>query len=240
MARQPQWANWPYDFGWAFFRSIPQGQPDAAPGHVRLFNVENMESFWNVHILSMDHMVQKHMSDRDSKPGQAVNMPGGAVEVVPYRALDEEADLLLQRGMQPHTDRTPLTIRFTSGQMMKNVPRDWWEGLAAGHLQRRKQEPAVVLNLNGQSVTLTYECFDAVCKDFTRQRGPFVSAGWWPELIDPYRDLGQHTGPRPVQGFANALGQGAQVLEGQTPPAANPAAVAQQGVVNPFEQEGMV
>lgn len=242
MARAPAWANWPFDFGWAFFRSVPQGQPEAAPGRVRLFNLENMETFWDVHVQSMDMMAQKHMQDRDTKPGQAVNMGNGAVETIPYRALDEEADLLQQRGMQPHPDRTPLTVRFVTGQVLKNAPRDWWEGLAAGHLQRRKQEAPVVLNVNGQSLTLTYECFDAFCKDFTRRRGDFVSAGWWPELVDPYRDVGQHQeGPRPVQGFANALGHGAQVMQGQAPPApANPAAAAQQGVVNPFEQEGLV
>ena len=241
MARLPEYSAWPYDFVWAFFPSVPRGHPDAAPGRVRLFHVENMDSFWDLHILSMDQIAQKHMSDRDIKPGQAVNMgAGGGQESIPYRALDEEADMLLQRGMQPHPDRTPLTVRFVSGQRMKEVPRDWWESLAAGHLQRRKQEPPVVLDVNGQAVTLTYECFDALCKDFTRQRGAFGSAGWWPELVDPYRDVGQHDGPRPVAGFANALGQGAQVMQGQPVPAQPGQPAPSPGIANPFEQEGMV
>jgi hypothetical protein len=218
MPRPPEYASWPFDHAWAFFPSIPQGKPDAGPGRIRLFHLETM-GYWDIHVVSMDQMAQKHMQDRDIKPGQAVNMPGGMVEVIPYRALDDEADQLTQRGMQPNPDRTPMTIRFVSGQQMKEVPRDWWESLAAGHLQRRKAEPPVVLNVNNQAVTLTYECFDGLCKDFTRRRGDFVSAGWWPELVDPFRDIGQHKeGPRPVQGFANALGHGAQVMQGQQPP----------------------
>jgi hypothetical protein len=233
MARPPEYANWPFDFCWAYFQSVPPGKPDAGPGRVRLFYLDTM-AYWDLHVQSMDVMAQKHMSDRDVKPGQSVNMGNGAVEVIPYRALDDEADLLQQRGMQPNPDRTAVTIRFVSGQFMKDTARDWWEGLAAGHLQRRKLEPPVVLNVNGQSVTLTYECFDGLCKDFTRRRGDFVSAGWWPELVDPYRDMGQFGGPKPVQGFANALGHNVSVMSGQQGPVPGPA--GQAPMAHPAEE----
>lgn len=226
MPRDPQYASWPFDFVWVFFKHTPQGE-GAGPGRIRLFHVENMQSYWDVHIVSMDAMARQHMQDRDTKPGQPINMGPMGAEVVPYRDLDDEADRLMQRGMQPSPDRSAVTVRFQSGQQMPNTPREWWESLSAGHIQRRKQEPPVVITVSGTQLTLPYECFDALCKDFMRRRGDFVSAGWWPELVDPYRDLGQHKeGPRPVQGFADALGHGNQVMQGQNQaPGAQPATV---------------
>lgn len=219
MPRPPEYANWPFDFVWAFLKSVPAGQPGAGPGCVRLFNVEDMTGFWDIHIVSMDAIARQHMQDRERKPGQPVNMGGSGTEIIPYRDLDDEADRLIQRGMQPSTDRSPLTVRFEAGRPMENTPREWWEQVAAQHVQRRKQEPPVVLNVASAQINLKYECFDALCKDFMRRRGDFVSAGWWPELVDPYRDMGQHkVGPKPVEGRANALGQGAQVLTGQAGP----------------------
>jgi len=226
MPRPPEYSNWPFEFVWAFFKHTPQG-PDAGSGRVRLFHVENATAFWDVHIVSMDAMARAHMQDRDTKAGQPINMGPLGTEVVPYRDLDDEADRLMQRGMQPNTDQNPITVRFKSGQQMPNTPREWWDNLAAQHIQRRKQEPPVVVNVGGTQLTLTYETFDALCKDFMRRRGDFVSAGWFPELVDPHRDMGQHKeGPRPVQGFADALGHGNQVMQGQHPaPGALPAPV---------------
>lgn len=216
MPRPPEYANWPHDFVWAFLKSTPQGQPGAGPGAVRLFNVEDISRGWDIHILAMDAMARQHMQDRERKPGQPVNMGASGMQIIPYRDLDDEADRLIQRGMQPSTDRNPITVRFEGGGVMEHTPRDWWEQVAAQHIQRRKLEPPVVLTVGQAQVTLKYECFDALCKDFMRRRGDFVSAGWWPELVDPYRDMGQHkVGPKPVEGRANALGQGVQVLQGQ-------------------------
>jgi len=217
MPRPPEWANWPWDHGWQWGASVPQG-PSAYPGHVRLIHLESQQ-YWDIHVLHMDQIAQQHLQNREVKHGQPVKMGDGRVLEVPYKILDDEADFLMSRGMTPHSDRTPIRLQFKDGTVMDKTPRDWFEQLAANHVQRRTQEPPVPLGVaKDKQIMLTYPCIDALCKDFMRRRGDWIAAGKWPELINPFRDVGQHQeGPRPVQGHANALGEGVQVLQGQQP-----------------------
>jgi len=224
-----------------------QGAPNPSPGMVRLVHLDS-QKYWDIHVLNADAMAREHMQNLQKKPGLQVNMGVQGVEEIPYADLDAEADSLIQRGMQPSPDRTPLTVKFKSGRSMEKVDRQWWEQHAANHITRRKQEPPSVLQMgDGQAVTLTYEAFDSMCKDYMRRRADFISSGWWPELIDPYRDTGQHAkGPKPVDGRPDALGQGVQVLDASKvpPPGAPGAPSAPQegagGAPHPFENESLV
>lgn len=268
MPRPPEYANFPFDFHWWFVPNIPQGHRDAGPGRCRLVHLDSQQ-YWDIHIVHLDKMAQEHMQNRMRKPGQPVNMGAHGIKEIPYYPLDEEADALLQRGMRPNPDRSDITVLCSDGFKVDKCPRDWWEQLAAGHINRRKQEPAVQLQMGqNKTVSLTFECFDAMCKDFMRRRGDMISSGIFPELVDPYRDVGQLKGPKPVDGRANAMGYGAQVLQGQNaqppgpggqgaqqptpapqapplPPGAPPPQQgahqqAQPGTHQPFENEGIV
>lgn len=211
MARPPDFANWPWDYAWWFLQSNKEG-----PGRARISHLDSGQ-WWDIHVTNVDQIAQRHMQDRESKTGQNLRMQDGQLREVPYKALDEEADLLMARAMQPSPDRSELRIIFKDGTPMEKFPRDFWEQLAAQHIERRKAEPTVQLNLgNNQQITVPYIWFDSFCKDFMRRRGDLVAIGWWPELLQ--KDYGQHAeGPKPVDGRANAMGWGAPVMDGQTP-----------------------
>ena len=211
MPRPPEFANWPWDYAWWFLKS-----EKTEPGRARIGHLES-GNYWDLHVRSMDALARQHLQDlRTTKAGQVVTMPDSRNLEIPYHLLDEEADMLQQRAMKPSPDRKPLTINCKDGTPIQGVPREWWEQLAANHIGRRKQEPAVVLKMgNGAQITVPYEFFDALCKDFSRRRGDMVAAGWWPELL--MADYGQMGGPKPVAGLSNALGQGAQVMDGKQP-----------------------
>lgn len=223
MPRNPQWANWPFDYGWLWWPSGAEGKP----GHVRIGHLDT-DRWWELPIRTWDAVAQKHMSDRTIKPGQPVGMGGNVVLEIPYAALDDEADALVRRQMRPNMDRSNVIVRARDGTFInknQGVPRDWWENLAAQHVQRRKQEPPVTLNMGGVTLAISYECFDAMVKDFVKNmRDRFISAGMWPELLihegihDPSKP-----GPLPVQGRANAFGQGTTVVRpGQPAPPGQP------------------
>lgn len=212
MPRDPRWNGWPFSFGWLWW---PSGEKDEKnviqPGHVRLGHLDS-NRWWQVPIRVWDELAQKHMNDRTIKPGQPVQMPDRKVLTIPYMLLDDEADALLRRQMRPNMDRSPLKLKSVEGVVIAQAPRDWFEGLSATHIQRRKTEPPISLRVGNEIITIDYECFDAVVKDFVRnQRDRFVAAGKWPELLihegikDPNKP-----GPLPVQGRADAFGQGAQ------------------------------
>lgn len=206
MPRDPRWAGWPFEFGWIWW---PSGEQNKA-GHVRIGHLDT-DRWWEVPITFWDTLSQKHMNDRTIKAGQPVQMPDRKVLEIPYQALDDEADALMRRQMRPNMDRSPLTIRAKDGTPIQNCPREWWEQLAAQHMERRKTEPPVSLRLGQDTITIGFACFDAIVKDFVRnQRDRFVAAGKWPELLihegiaNPNKP-----GPLPVQGRADAFGQGA-------------------------------
>lgn len=206
MPRNPQWAQWPFAFGWIWWPSGEQNQG----GHLRLGHLDS-DKWWQIPIRVWDELAQKHMNDRTVKSGQPVQMPDRRVLEVPYQTLDDEADALLRRQMRPNVVRDPLDLKMRDGTMLKQAPRDWFEGLAAAHVQRRKQEPPISMRLGPDNIVVDYECFDAIVKDFVRnQRDRFVAAGKWPELLihegvkDPNKP-----GPLPVQGRADAFGHGA-------------------------------
>jgi len=245
MPRVPEWANWPFDYGMIWW---PSGL-DGKPGHVRIGHLESTPQaphgvWWEVPIRTWDSIAQKHMSDRVSKPGQPIRMPDGKMLEIPFPALDDEADSLLARSMNPSMDRSNVLLRARDGTPINGqdgVPRDWWESLAAQHVQRRKTEAPVVLNLGQVVLTISYECFDWIVKDFVRNmRDRFISAGKWPELLihegimDPSKP-----GPLPVDGRANAFGQGTSVLNPAQAQGGQPA--GQQQIMPPaVEQEGLV
>lgn len=237
MPKPPEWANWPFDYGMIWWPSGYEGKP----GHMRIGHLES-GSWWEVPIRTWDAIAQKHMSDRGAKPGQPIRMPDGRMLEIPFPALDDEADALVSRAMNPSMDRANVRLRARDGTPINGndgVPRDWWEALAAQHVQRRKTEAPVVLHLGQVVLTISYECFDWIVKDFVRNmRDRFISAGKWPELLihegvsDPAKP-----GPLPVDGRANAFGQGTTVF--------NPAQQQPQGPAGPIlppavEQEGLV
>ena len=210
MPRDPRWSGWPFAFGWIWW---PSGEKDVnnqiRPGHVRIGALD-ADRWWEIPIRVWDELAQKHMNDRTIKPGQPVQMPDRKVLNIPYMLLDDEADALVRRQMRPNADRTPLRVKTLEGVILEQAPRDWFESLAATHIQRRKTEPPNSLRIGNEVVTVDYECFDAIVKDFVRnQRDRFLAAGKWPELLihEGVRDPNK-PGPLPVQGRADAFGQG--------------------------------
>lgn len=241
MGRAPGYENHPFDHAWWFYPSQIQGAQIVTPGFIRLADAPiGGRGVWDVLVKAFDPIAQKHMADRTVRPGQPIQMGDGRVLTVPYLLLDDEADAMLGRGMAPHPDRNPIDVpvRDQNGEVvlahdgkptvLKSAPRDWFENLARSHIQRRNSEPPVTLNLGtgpqGQpiQIVVTFAFFDALCKDFMRRRGDFVAAGWWPELL--MKDYGQIRTPDgksiapPVDGRANALGHGVNVMDGQKPP----------------------
>lgn len=215
MPRPPEFASWPFDFAWWFLKSNPQPGADQGPGRVRLAHLDSGQA-WDIHVRVMDGVAQKFNQDREVMQGGLVQMADNSVHEIPFRPLDDAADAMIQRGMQPQAYREPLAITFRDGERMDAVPMEWWEARVVEHIARRKTFPPVPLDMGGgQVLTVTFECFDALCKDYLRRRGDFTAAGWWPELL--MADYGQLEGPKPVDGRANALGQGAQVMQGQLP-----------------------
>jgi hypothetical protein len=207
MPRNPQWAQWPFAFGWIWWPSGEQGRP----GHVRVGHLDS-DKWWELPIRTWDELAQRHMNDRTIKPGQPVQMADRRVLEVPYQMLDDEADALLRRQMRPNMDRSPVKIKMRDGTVIEAAPRDWFEGLAASHVQRRKQEPAISMRLGEANIVIDYECFDAIVKDFVRnQRDRFVAAGKWPELLihEGVAKNPKDQGPLPVQGRSDAFGHGA-------------------------------
>ncbi|MGH8866079.1 MAG: hypothetical protein ACREVZ_15790 [Burkholderiales bacterium] len=238
MPRPPEFANWPFDFAWWFLKSSlndPQvPQAERGPGCVRLAHLDSGQA-WNIHVRVMDEIARKYDMDRDTLQGGMVQFGDGTVHEIAYRRLDDDADAMQARKLVPHPVRTPFTLIFKDSVKMEQVPMDWWEARVVEHINRRKAMPVVPLDMgNGQVVNLALECFDALCKDFSRRRGDFTAAGWWPELL--MADYGQMQGPKPVDGRANALGQGAQVMQGQQPPGGQPGQAAHPGL----EHEGLV
>lgn len=237
MPKPPEFANWPFDFAWWFIKNSqndPQvPQQDRIAGHVRLAHLESGQA-WNVPVRTMDAVAQKFNQDREVMQGGLVKMGDGTVHEIPFRPLDDESDAMVARGMRPSSFRDPITVTFRDGMRMEKVPMEWWEERVVEHINRRKLFPPVPLDMGGGTViSLAFECFDALCKDFLRRRGDFTAAGWWPELL--MQDYGQFKeGPRPVDGRANALGQGVQVMQGQQ--AQQPGQVTHPGVDN----EGVV
>jgi hypothetical protein len=217
MPRDPRWAGWTFAFGWIWW---PTGEKDQSnqprPGHVRIGALD-VDRWWEIPIRVWDELAQKHMNDRTIKPGQPVQMNDRRVLTIPYMVLDDEADALMRRQMRPNADRSPVRLKTVEGVPLNETPRDFFESLAATHIQRRKTEPPISLRVGNDVVTIDYECFDAIVKDFVRnQRDRFLAAGKWPELLihegvaDPRKP-----GPLPVQGRADAFGQGA--VPGLTP-----------------------
>ena len=208
---QPQQVAPPLKYNWFWISSGFEG----GPGRVKIQEAANTQNSWEIHIAAFDQIAQKYLMDRTAKTGQPVTMPDGRVLEVPYDRIDNAADEFLARGPSPSRD--PMTVIFRDDIRMDNVTMDFWEELIKAHLQRRKSEPALPLDFgNGNVVQIPFENWDAICKDFMRRRGDIVSAGKWPELI--HKDEGQfEKGPKPVEGRANALGQGVSVA-GQPPP----------------------
>lgn len=236
MPRPPEFANWPFEFAWWFIKNslndpaVPQ--PERMAGHVRIGHLDSGQA-WNIPVRTMDAVAQKFNQDREVMQGGLVQMQDQTVHEIPFRPLDDEADAMIARGMQPSSYRQPVTVTFRDGMRMEKVPMEWWEARVVEHINRRKLFPPVPLDMGGGTVlTLAFDCFDALCKDFLRRRGDFTAAGWWPELL--MQDFGQFKeGPRPVDGRANALGQGASVMKGQAP---QPGQVTHPGTDN----EGVV
>ena len=210
----PGFEEWPFDHAWFF---IPHNPQTKAPGHVKITDQPTGgQTAWDIDVRTFDQIAQNYFQQMDTKVGQPIQMPDGRVLHVAYRALDDDADRMLQRHGQPGPTE-PLTLVTTEGVEIPNTPRDYWEQLLVAHLNRRKQEPGVTLDLgNGRQLQVTFEFFDGLCKDFQRRRGDLIAAGLWPELV--MVDKGQfEKGPRPVEGRANALGMGAAPM-GPAPP----------------------
>jgi hypothetical protein len=204
MPRDPRWAGWPFPFGWIWW---PSGEANKK-GHVRIGHLDS-DRWWELPIRAWDDLAQRHMNDRTIKPGQPVQMGDRRVLEIPYALLDDEADSLMRRQGMPNMDRSPLNIKARDGTPIQACPRDWWETLAKQHIERRKTDTPVTLKLGQDTLTIPFDNFDAIVKDFVRnQRDRFVAAGKWPELlihegIDPKKP-----GPLPVQGRADAFGRG--------------------------------
>lgn len=232
MPRHPEDQSWPFRIKW-WFMARTQDYP---AGHVRFADVESWngqmyDKGWVIHVLSMDVLVRQHWVDIQKKPGQYVTMPDGRSLEIPYAVLDGDADALLrpQAGVSPVSinthdggtitiwpspDRSPVDIVTRDGTKIRSCPREWWEELLVRHIQRRKAEPPVTLDMgNGVTLQESYEWFDALCKDFMRRRADLVAVGWWPELMirESVSDA-SNPGPLPVNGRPNALGEGANVV----------------------------
>lgn len=222
-----RFAHWPkeWDLAWWF---IPSGERGDTPPQI----------VGDAEIRSFDAVAQGHIAQLASLPGIPVRQADGAVKEVPYRALDEEADYLVRRGMQPSPDRSPITVRFTDGTTMKNTPRDWWEQLVAMHIDARARRPAVQLNFGARAITVPFLWFDALCKDYVQRRGDMLAVGAWPELLIRERIADpSNPGPLPVDGRPNALGMGVRVT---TPEELQRASPAHGGGAHPLENEGVV
>lgn len=235
--RAPGFEKHPFDIGWGFTKSELNGSQIVKPAIIHISEQPSGgAAFWQISVKAFDGVAQKFMGERVAKQGQPIEMGNRVILYVPYVLLDDEADRMLGRAMQPNPDRNPLDVNVWDATAQKHITlktctREWFEGLVILHLQRRKAEPAVTLNLGQQQLTVPFEFFDGLCKDFMRRRGDFVAAGWWPELL--MHDMGQFSGPKPVDGHANALGHGVNVMTGQPQP-------PQQGGHPGFENEGVV
>lgn len=245
--RAPGWEQHPFDFAWWFYKTQVSGVQMVAPGIVRIADSPmGGQHVWDVPVKQWDSIAQKYMADREIRQGLPVQMSDGRVLVIPYRILDDEADMMVGRGMQPHPDRQALDLPVTDQQgkpvidaggrvfRFQNCPRDWFERQVIDHISRRTNQPEVVLQLPNQRLAVPFIFFDALCKDFMRRRGDFVAAGWWPELL--MADYGQLKGPPPVQGRADALGHGVSVMTGQQPQPGQP-----QQAIHPMQEgEGLL
>ena len=231
MTRAPRWQDWPFDHAWYFVESDPK-----IPGRVKITDEpQGGTNFWDIHVRTFDKIAQDYMRERDTKVGQAIEMGDKKLFHVPYRGLDDEADLMLQRGMEPGPETEPLTIVTTEGVKLENVPRNWWNDLIVRHIQQRKTQPAVPIDVgNGQTLTVSFEFFDGICKDFIRRRGDMIAAEMWPELH--MKDEGQfEEGPRPVTGRGSALSKSDVMgpAQQQQGPAYPPPPGVPGGITNP-------
>jgi len=189
----PQFANWPLDLAWWF---IPSGDRNDLPGQ-----------YVDIHVKLFDAIAQKHKAECEAKVGQQIQMADGSIAEIPYTFLDAEADLMMQRGMQPSPDQRPLDfIRLKDGRQLPKVPRNWLEQLVVAHVRRRQSEPPVTYNLGQQQMQVSFATHDAICKDFGKRRDAMLAAGCWPELLIAENPLDpQRPGPMPVDGRGNAL-----------------------------------
>lgn len=217
--RAPGWEQFPFDIAWWFMGGPDPQTGRKNPGIVRLSNQPvGGQQTWDIPVLSFDKMAQNHLMDREKRPGQPIQLGDGSVREISYRLLDEDADLWLQSGCTPASPATPpMVIVFKDGERMKDVPRTFWEQLLAAHIERRNQESLVTLQIEpnnpASKIEMTYLNYDAICKDFIRRRSDLLAAGWWPELLIQERALDPNKpGPMPVEGRANALGQGVKVM----------------------------
>ena len=234
MTGQPQQQTQPqYRYGWMWVQSDPQ----KGPGRVRIFENANPNTGWDVHIAAFDEWAQKYLSDRVAKIGQPVTMPDGTQKIIPYNVIDDASDNYLVTG--PNPSRGNFMVRFQDGTTMEMTTDFWENSLIPAHLSRKKAEPDIPMDFgSGAVINVSFENFDAMCKDFMRRRGDFISAGWWPELI--HKDHGQfEKGPKPVEGRANALGQGVQVQQGAGAGPGQPPPVAAQPGVGPSQHPGL-
>lgn len=212
MTRAQGFEDWPWDYRWFFLQSSEQ----EGPGRVRIMDdPSGGDNYWDIHVRSFDALAQKHMTDRGTREGLPIAMPDSRVLHVPYRQIDEEADLTIQRGMQAPLGDEQVKVVTVEGVEL-NLPRDYyWGQLIPAFIERRGQQLPISLDIgNGKPpLVVEFNFWDCVCKDFMRRRGDLISAGWWPELM--MREGTDLEGPKPVHGRANSLGQGVSVPGGE-------------------------
>jgi len=229
------WENHPYDWAWWFVRTQCEGVKIVQPGLVIVGDEPSGgQNRYDIQVKAFDPIAQQWMADRTLMPGQPIQLQNGAIVVIPYTLLDDEADAMLGRGMRPHPDQRPFDcpvvdqagqpILDQNGRVWKlpNAPRDWFEKFVVDHINRRSSGLAPyedrTLNIDNRQLTVPWVFMDALCKDFMRRRGDFVAAGWWPELLmQDYGQIrtadGKSIAP-PVQGRADALGHNVSVMDG--------------------------
>lgn len=200
------WETWPYDLCWMFIRSSQE-----EPGRVRIGDTPGLgERMWDIHVRTFDQIAQDYMTSRTKRHGVGLQLQDGTVRTIPYRTLDDDADMLMQRNMKISTDNSTIDITFTDGTKLEKVTAGWYEeNILRPHLERRKAESPIPLDIGDERISLPFEFFDAMCKDFMRRRADCIAAQWWPELL--IRDQSTE-GPMPVEGRANAFGHGVKVI----------------------------
>lgn len=238
MARAPGWENHPFDFMWFFGRTTKDPQTgQVIPGHVLITEQPiGGQRQWMIPVLAFDRLAREHMESREKRQGQPMKMPNGDVLHAPYRLMDDQADWLVRNGMRframvdTEGKETLVDIPTQEGSVLENMPQSFLHQLVLAHVQRRKQEAPVLLEFgDATKLSLPFELWDAVVKDFIQRRGDIIAAGGWPELVPVERPA--KGVPPPVSGYANALGEGVKVDTGQAPPAPR-ADVAAPGLEN--------
>lgn len=215
MAMAKGWESHPWHWAWLFARSGNDASGLYRPGGIYISDQPSGGSrMFAIPAREMDAISRAHSEQMSRRPGQPVQLPDGNTVEVPYAVADREADALLARRSPPTDEVVDLPI--SGGERIKGVSRSWVDQIAAAHIERRRREPPVPIRFGtGTSIEVPFEFFDATCKDWTRRRADFLAAGWWPELAI-HEPVGA-PGPKPVQGRANALGEGTKIAEGPGP-----------------------